>query len=212
MEDPLPEDVPTDEVVVREEDDSGEHGFDHGAGRNVVSVLNRSDGRMRVRSRLRLVRIKGDRAEPVNAAFAHSSCTDCQTFAVALEIALISPHASVIAPQNRAQAINYECTRCVTVARALQYVYAVEEPDQVPDNVRRLLNEMERELREIGHDPGVTPAQANARVGAVINQFQELNVALRDELAQTEEVTSPDATPADLAPGGPVPIPSPSAP
>jgi putative peptide zinc metalloprotease protein len=198
-EDPQPDDPLADEIVVREEAISPEaddrRGAGFGPGRNVVSVLNRSDGRMRMRSRVRLVHINGERAEPVNAAFAYASCTDCQTFAVALEIALISPSASVIAPQNRARAINYECTRCVTVARALQYAYVVDDPQQVPDNVRRLLREMEAELREIGRTRDITPAEANGRISAVLARFQELNVHLRDELAQSDEPTSPGAPP-----------------
>lgn len=207
-EDVQPEEPITDDVIVREEavspEADGRQGAGFGPGRNIVSVLNRSDGRMRMRSRVRLVHINGERAEPVNAAFAYASCTDCQTFAVALEVALISPSASVIAPQNRARAVNYECTRCVTVARALQYAYVVEDPQQVPENVRRLLHEMERELREIGQTRGITPGEANARVSAVIAQFQELNVNLRDELAQSDETTSPGAPPPAEA------IPSPS--
>lgn len=210
-EDAVPQEPTADEAVVREAwADGGEPGFGPGAGRNIVFVLNRADGSRRMRGRIRLVHVTGDRAEPVNAAFANASCTDCQSFAVALEIALISPHAAVIVPQNRARAINHECTRCITVARALQYVYAVEDPDRVPDNVGHLLHVMEEELRAIGRDPTVTPAQANARVSAVIAQFQELNTALQDELVETEEVTSPGATPADVAPSGPAPMPSPS--
>jgi putative peptide zinc metalloprotease protein len=216
QEDAVPEDPVADEVVVRSERDDDQRGRgDHGPpnfwswfGRNVVFVLNRQDGDLRVRGRVRLVHIKGDRAEPVNAAFAYSSCTDCQSYAVALEIALISPNASVIAPQNRARAINYECTRCVTFARALQYVYAVDDPDQVPDNVGRLVREMERELRDISRDRRITPTEANERVTAVIVQFQDLNTVLRDELVGTEDVTTPGASPLDPSA---VPAPSPPA-
>lgn len=223
-EDAAPEDPAADEVVVREERDDdhpglggdgdrGRPGFWSWFGRNVVFVLNRQDGDLRVRGRVRLVHVNGDRAEPVNAAFAYSSCTDCQSYAVALEIALISPDASVIAPQNRARAINYECTRCVTFARAIQYVYAVDDPDQMPDNVGRLVRDMERELRDISRDRRITPAEADARVSAVIAQFQELNAYLRDELVQTEEVTSPGATPAGMpTEPAPPPMPSPAAP
>ena len=118
------------------------------------------------------------------------------------------------APQNRARAVNYECTRCVTFARAIQYVYAVDDPDQVPDNVNRLVRGMEWELRDIQRDRHITPAQADTRVSAVIAQFQELNANIRDELVQTEEVTSPGATPAADSSAAPAaaPAPSPSAP
>jgi len=209
-EDAAPEDAAADDVVVREEHEGDEYGFGGGAGRNVVYVLNRSDGRTRMRSRIRLVHVKGDRAEPVNAAFTYASCTDCQSFAVALEIALVAPNASVIAPQNRARAINYECTRCVTVARALQYVYAVDDPDQIPDNVNRLTHDMEKELRDIERDRNVTPADASARISAVIAQFQDLNASLQDEIVQTEDVTSPGATPVAAPSSEPLPAPMPS--
>ena len=217
QEDAVPEDATADEVVVRSERDDDQRG--QGAhsqpnvwswfGRNVVFVLNRKDGDLRVRGRVRLVHVKGDRAEPVNAAFAYSSCTDCQSYAVALEIALVSPNASVIAPQNQARALNYECTRCVTLARAIQYVYAVDDPDMVPDNVGRLVREMERELRDVSRDRRITPAQADARVSAVIAQFQDLNTVIRDELVGTEDVTTPGATSADPSAA---PAPSPTAP
>ena len=123
----------------------------------------------------------------------------------------------MIAPQNRARAINYQCTRCVTFARAIQYVYAVEDPDQVPDNVGRLVQEMERELRDVGRDRRITPAEADARVSAVIAQFQDLNTVIRDELVQTQDETTPGATPAPdpaAAPSAPAPAaaPSPTAP
>jgi putative peptide zinc metalloprotease protein len=192
-EDANPDETGADEIVVREE---REHdiGSGHGSGgRNIVFVLNRSDERMRVRGRIRLVEAHGTRAEPVNAAFAYASCTDCQTFAVALEIALVSPEAATIAPQNRARAINYECTRCTTVARALQYVFVVDDPDAVPDNIRRLMREMERELRGIGGEPDITAEQANARVSAVVADFQDLAEGLQDELATAADVTSPGA-------------------
>jgi hypothetical protein len=212
-DDPAPEDPAADVLIVREERiEVGEPGFGPNAGRNVAHVRNRSDGSRRFRARIRLVRAPGDRVEPVNAAIAHASCTDCETFAVALEIALISPSASVIVPRNIAQPINYRCTRCVTVARAMQYVYGVEDPDQVPDNVRRLLQAMETELRAIGQDPSVTATQANARIDAVFGQFTELNSALQDHLAEAHEETSPGAGPdaVPAAPVAPVPMPSPA--
>jgi hypothetical protein len=214
-EDAAPESDLRDEVVVREErEDDTTRSMGSPGARNIVYVMNRSDGKMRIRGRIRLVQSHGERAEPVNAAFAYASCTDCQTFAVALEVALISPNASVIAPQNRAQAINYECTRCATVARAMQYAYVVDDPSAVPDNVRRLLRDMEAEIREIGRQPDITANEANARISAVIAQFQELNANLRDELAESDEITSPGApSPSEAAPpmDPPAPAPSPAA-
>lgn len=213
-EDTMPDDAAADEVVVRreredrDESHAGEY-RPHGGGHNVVMVRNHTDGKMRVRGRVKLAELHGSRAEPINAAFAYASCTDCQTFAVALEIALIEPGASVIAPQNRARALNYQCTRCATVARALQYAFVVDDPSIVPENIERLMREMEREIRAIGQERDITANEANARIDGVIAQFKELGDGLRDELVQALEETTPDA-PAPTIPSVPAPSPSPS--
>jgi hypothetical protein len=213
-EDIMPDESAADEVVVRREREdrdewqAGEY-RPGGGGHNVVLVRNHSDERMRIRGRVRLAELHGSRAEPLNAAFAYSSCTDCQTFAVALEIALIAPGASTIAPQNRARALNYQCTRCVSVARALQYAFVVDDPSVVPDNIDRLMREMEREIRAIGQERGISANEANARIDAVIDQFKELGDGLRDQLDQSIEETTAGA-PAPSLPAVPVPSPSPS--
>jgi hypothetical protein len=181
----------------------GGPGFGTG-GRNVVMIRNHSDGHMRVRGRIRLVQIDGPNAAPLNGAFVFAACTDCQSFGVALEIVLVSPTTTNVAPVNRAIAHNDYCTRCVTVARALQYVYTVDDPHDVPANVRRLLSEMEREIRDVGRDRDIGAGDANARINGVIAQFTDLATSLNDQADQTEDVTSPDTPSAPAAaPGGP---------
>lgn len=209
-EDAAPDDPASDDLTVRRGRDDQQDDYHHLGGSNIALVRNHSDNRMRLRSRIRLVQIHGDRAEPLNGAFAYASCTDCQTFAVALEIALVSPNASVIAPQNRARALNDTCTRCVTVARAMQYVFVVDDPEQVPDNVDRLMRDMERELRALEHDRDVGAEEANSRVNAVISQFQELASSLQDQLDETVEPSTPGAAPAIEPTLVPAPSPSPS--
>jgi putative peptide zinc metalloprotease protein len=212
-EDTMPDDEAADSVVVRreredrEEWQGGEHRPGDG-GNNIVMVRNHSDGKMRVRGRIRLAELHGSRAEPINAAFAYASCTDCQTFAVALEIALIAPGASTIAPENHARAINYQCERCATVARALQYAFVVDDPSIVPDNVDRLMRDMEREIQSIGRERNITANEANARIDAVVAQFQDLAGGLQDQVEQTIAPTTPDA-PAPAVPSVPAPSPSP---
>jgi putative peptide zinc metalloprotease protein len=216
-EDTAPDDPAADDVTVqrgREDRDEGQAGqhVPGGGGNNVVMVRNHSDGDLRIRGRIRLAELHGSRAEPMNLAFAYASCTDCQTYAVALEIALVAPGASTIAPQNRAHALNYECTRCVTVARALQYVFVVDDPSIVPDNVDRLMRDMEKEIRDIGHTRGISATEANARVDAVIDRFQDLASGLQDQVDETDQPTTPGAPAPTIpaSPAAPVPSPSPS--
>src|SRR5437762_14004720 len=53
-------------------------------GKNVVQVVNRSDGAFRVDGKVQLNRIPAPNAGPVNLAMAYSQCTNCQTLALAL--------------------------------------------------------------------------------------------------------------------------------
>src|SRR5438067_6493013 len=90
-------------------------------GANIVVVTNRSDSAMRVRGNVDVNHIPGSTASPLNYAGAVASCTDCQTYAIALQIDLISKDATVIEPKNQAIALNVQCTRCRTVAQAIQF-------------------------------------------------------------------------------------------
>lgn len=165
-----------------------------GGGQNIVQVMNRDDQRMRIRGNVDLNRIPGDRAAPVNYAAALASCTDCQTFAIALQIDLISRTASAIAPQNTAIAVNVGCTRCVTVARAIQFVVQVDDPREVPENVRELVREMDRELREIaqlGRQGQITLLEAETRINALIDRFRDLGTSLYEGRDGATEPTSP---------------------
>jgi hypothetical protein len=100
-----------------------------------------------------------------------------------------------VVPQNRAIARNDQCTRCVTVAQALQYIYTVDDPNDVPRNVRDLLSDMEKEIRDVGRHRNIGAGEADIRINAVIDRFKELAVSLNDQADLTEDTTSPDIAP-----------------
>ena len=113
-----PTSTPAPSVAAAPSTDAGQlAGFPaDGGGNNIVQVINHADGHFRVDGKIKVNQIPGPNAGPKNVAFAYSSCTDCQTMAVALEINLISTTARNIQPLNQAVAVNYRCTRCVTYA------------------------------------------------------------------------------------------------
>ena len=55
--------------------------------------------------------------------------------------------ATVVAPVNRAVAVNENCTRCVTIARALQYVIPVDDCREVPREINELVRRVDLEAR-----------------------------------------------------------------
>jgi putative peptide zinc metalloprotease protein len=162
---------------------------------NRIVAKNRSDNRLRVRAKVQLNHIPGDSASPSNYAEGYSSCDGCQTFAVALQIDLISRDASQITPENVALALNYKCNGCHTIVRASQYVIQVDDPTQVPDRVRDLVGEMNRQLNQVASDHSVTDVgQAEAVLNGVIAQFQDLGQSLSDQRDETVDPTTPGAS------------------
>ncbi|MGI8688451.1 MAG: hypothetical protein ACR2M3_07710 [Thermomicrobiales bacterium] len=170
---------------------------EHGNGRddkNIVKVQNKTDNRLRVRGKIQLNHIPGADAQPENDAEAYSSCTDCSTFAVALQVDLISKTATTIAPKNVAIALNVQCSHCTTVAKAIQYVVQVDDPSQTPDNVKDLIGQMQQQLNAAAHDKDETVADAEAKIDAVIAQFNVLGQSLYTQRDQKDDDNSPGAT------------------
>jgi hypothetical protein len=165
-----------------------------GGSNNIVKVQNKNDNRLRVKAKIQLNHIPGDNVQSVNYAQAIGSCTDCQTYAVALQIDLRSRTATTVAPQNAAVALNVKCTRCMTVADAYQYVVPVDDPTQVPDNVKDLITQMQQQLNASAHEKDETAADAEAKINAVIMQFMGLGQSLYQQHDQTTENDTPDAT------------------
>lgn len=207
---PMQSSPPTPSSSAGSPSSDADSGKDQGAttGRkNYVIVKNTQDNNLEVRGNVQLNRIPGKTATPENLAYAYSSCIDCQTFAVALQVNLISKTATVIAPQNVALAINERCTRCKTVARAIQYNVQVDDPKEEPEDVKGLLREMDKTLNEISRDKRLTADQAEQRINAVIAQFQTLSTSLYDRRDE-DDGDNGKPTPSPVATLTPTPSPS----
>jgi len=81
-----------------------------------------------------------------------------------LQIDLYSgTRANDVEPENYAIAINTECPGCTTVARAIQYVQPVDDPDNVPNDVQRTVDQLDRSCAPssaIRTSPSPTPSHA----------------------------------------------------
>jgi hypothetical protein len=111
-----------------------------------------------------------------------------------------------VTPQNAAVAVNVQCLRCITIARAIQYVIPVDDFGQVPDDARQLVREFDRELREfdrIHSRQDAEPAAVEAELNSILARFRSLGAYLldaRDEARDTDTPATPlpedTATPA----------------
>jgi hypothetical protein len=151
--------------------------FPAGGPRNQVHLLNQQDGSFLARASIRLSEVGSDAVTSQNTAIAEARCTDCQTLAIALQIVLYKRGASNVQPVNVAIAENVGCTRCITIARAIQYAIPVDDPTAVPSDVRQLVSDMQRELNyfaSVHTLAELDPQQAQARLDAVMAQYAEL--------------------------------------
>jgi putative peptide zinc metalloprotease protein len=199
-----PASTPAPSVAAAPSTDTGQlAGFPAaGGGNNIVQVINHADGHFRMDGKVKVNQIPGPNAGPKNVAFAYSSCTDCQTMAVALEINLIGTNARNIQPLNEAVAVNYRCTRCVTYARAIQYDIQVDDPNQVRSDVRDLTRQMDAALKHIksSHE---TFLQALDEVNAVVAEFNGLSAYLTDRHDTATDPMTPGASPLPAASDSP---------
>src|SRR5205823_2274318 len=149
-----------------------------GGANNIVQVINHSDGRSRMNGRVQLNQIPGPNAGPKNEAFAYSSCVNCRSVAVAVQIDLIGPAARNIQPQNIGVALNYGCTDCATGAFAIQDVIQVADPTQIPSDVRDKVPAINAQIRDFSArystNPSITLGEAKAFAEAIYAQLKDL--------------------------------------
>jgi len=67
-------------------------------------------------------KVTGD-VDNKSTAVAYSSCTDCRTVAVAVQVVLVSGDPDEVGPQNVSLTLNYDCAECESLAAAYQVVF-----------------------------------------------------------------------------------------
>jgi putative peptide zinc metalloprotease protein len=141
-------------------------------------AVNTKDGSSIFRLAFAIKRAGGDVVDNVNAAVAFSSCTDCQTVAISIQVVLITGDAETVTPQNIAIAINENCTLCDTLASAYQFVLTTDGQVHFSAEGNREIAEIRRELQELRKSDLSGPEIQERLTGLM----QRLAVVLRNEL------------------------------
>lgn len=176
--------------------------FPQSGPRNQVRLENKRDGRFLARSSISLHRSNPEKVQPMNIAIAEGRCTNCATFAVALQVFLYQ-RSDYIQPVNVALAVNNACTGCATIAMAIQYVIPVDDLTTTPENVKTLLRDMEAELRYFASVNSVSeldPAQVEARLRSFAERDAQLRQYLGIEVGRATADAAPSAAPASPSP------------
>jgi hypothetical protein len=83
-----------------------------------------------------------------NVAVAWSSCVDCGSSSVAVQVVLVGRRTSDVAVVNRALALNAACEGCTTSALAVQFVIAGDRRPELTAQARAHLAELATALQE----------------------------------------------------------------
>lgn len=141
----------------------------------------------------------------VNEAQAYASCTSCAAVAVAYQVVFVVDNDeaddNVVAPQNLAGALNYECVNCLTYALARQVFVTLDEPlgaDAMKqlDAVWAQVTAFETDIEK----GKVRPEDIEARLGEYSKQIIAIARADQPEAFAGQPETSTVATTSTSAP------------
>ena len=199
------------------------------AGDTSAVAVNQTDGASIFRLAFDIRQVTGEVVDQTNAAIAYSSCTECRTVAISVQILLVQGSPTTVTPQNYAIAVNDQCTLCDSLALAYQFaVGGGPDPLYLTGRGIRELMAIKRELRRLPVDQ-LGDAEITARVNALMDRVStvlDTQLTTRPPRPQRREsdrerappgsatpagttapteTTPADTTPADTTPAGSVP-------
>jgi putative peptide zinc metalloprotease protein len=167
-----------------------------GEGDNQALAVNTTDGGTLYDVAFALVYADEGTVLNTNEAYALSSCTGCQTVAVAFQVVLVLGEANVVVPQNLSAAVNYACVQCVTYALATQLVLTVSGPLGADTTAR--LEQLWKELEAFGRSIKDLPL---SQIQARLTEFEsQILAVVRSDPAFVPMSTAPTTTATTTAP------------
>ena len=143
------------------------------AGDNAAIAINTKDGASIFKFAFSIRKVASDVVDQTNAAVAYSSCTNCQTVAIAIEIVLVTGNPSVVTPTNVAIAINDQCTLCVSVADAYQWVIGTGGNVHFSEHGMQEIRRIVKAIRELGRS-GLSAAEIQARLEELVKELAQV--------------------------------------
>ena len=167
---------------------------------NTAVATNTKDGKSVFKLAFSVKKVTGD-VDATNTAVAFSSCTDCRTVAVAIQVVLVSEVDSAT-PENVAIAINYDCTECETLARAFQFVYGDGEELEFTKEGKARLHDLKKRVQALKHRDDLTLAQLArelAIIAAEVAEVVEEETQVKQPSAPATTTTAPATTSTTVA-------------
>ena len=181
---------------------------------NKVTAVNETDGAQIFQLSIDLRRITEGPVIDQNIAQVYSSCEDCRTIAIAVQVLLLMEDIRQVVPVNLAESINYECTRCESLAYAGQLVLSTGGKVRLTGEARKRIAEIEDALNALSSSDA-TLFEIYAEIDRLVDDLKQTVVSglvpvgnKRDRQQAGEPAGGSDAdtaTGADAAAGGETP-------
>jgi hypothetical protein len=147
---------------------------------NIVFAGNQTDGTAVVQAGVQYRVAPNGVVDEENRAQALASCYDCQTFAAAFQLVLVTREYRTFVPQNEAFAANVLCDTCLTWAAAKQVIVVTDGPAALTGAGHLRLQALEDRLYALQASlPAMTLSDLAGEVDAA---FQELIDVARTEI------------------------------
>ena len=116
---------------------------------NIVVASNQTDGAAVAQAGVQYRVAPNGVVDEVNRAYAGASCSDCQTFAAAFQLVLVTRAYRTFVPQNEAFAANVVCESCLTWAAAKQVIVVTDGPAALTGNGHLRMQALEDRLHAL---------------------------------------------------------------
>jgi putative peptide zinc metalloprotease protein len=188
-------------------------------GDSAAVAVNTTDGTTVFELAFDIRKVTSEVVDQTNTAIAYSSCKECRTVAISIQILLVQGSPTTVTPQNVAVAVNDQCTLCDSLALAYQFaVGGGAEPVTLTPRGWFQLFKIKRELNRLPVQQ-LTDAEITTRVNALMDQVgtildTELTTRPRRPQGRDDErERAPPGTqttpPAQTAPGDTTPATTP---
>jgi putative peptide zinc metalloprotease protein len=186
-------------------------------GDNQALAVNTTDGTVDYEAAFAMVWVTDNSdAMNINDAEAWASCDSCASVAVAYQVVFVidtdDADNNVVAPQNLAGALNYNCVNCLTYALAQQLFITLDDP--LSDESMAALDELWLEIGayEDKIAAGQVPLdQIDDQLAAYTEQIKQIVAADQPGTFSTATVTATQATAPPTATPTATPSPTPTA-
>jgi len=159
-----------------------------GGANNIVSVQNATTGASMARAKTSVAHDPGPTVANTNQAYAHATCTDCRTVAVAVQVVLVEGPTTDFRPTNVALALNENCLRCATFAFARQEVLSPGRHIEISEHAESAIKTIQAQISHVASSSETFDVMTTD----LDNLTQQLVAVVQGEVQRTGATAAPD--------------------